>query len=184
MITPRFLSGILARILSLGSAIALLGGCAGYQVGAIKPTPMAEVQTIAVPSFKNDTLMPRIEVQLASAVIKQLQQDGTYKIGRENEADAILEGVLEEVERRPLRSVPGNVLLTREYELILRIRYRVINRVTGEQIEGRAVTGRTSFFVSGTNALAADVVQDEIQAMPLAIEDAAVRLVSQISEGW
>jgi hypothetical protein len=184
MTTSRSISGTLIRVTSLATVLLLVGGCAGYQVGAIKPTPMAEVQTIAVPTFKNDTLMPRVEVQLASAVIKQIQQDGTYKIGRENEADAILEGVLEEVERRPVRSVPGNVLLTREYELILRIRYRVLNRVTGEQIEGRAVTGRTSFFVSGTNTLAADVIQDEIQAMPLAIEDAAVRLVSQISEGW
>jgi hypothetical protein len=46
------------------------------------------------------------------------------------------------------------------------------------------VSGKTSFFVSGSNALAADVNQDERQALPLAIEDAATRLVSQISEGW
>jgi hypothetical protein len=80
--------------------------------------------------------------------------------------------------------VRGNVLLTREYELLIRVRYKVTNRVTGQQIENRTVSGKTSFFVSGSNALAADVNQDERQALPLAIEDAAVRLVSQISEGW
>jgi hypothetical protein len=171
---------------SLVAAIAALtmAGCAGYQAGPIKPTPMANVSTIAVQTFKNDTLEPRVEVLIASGVIKQIQQDGTYKIAREDVADAILEGTLEEIERRPTRSVRGNVLLTREYELLIRIRYRVMNRVTGEQIESRAVTGKTSFFVSGTNALAADVNQDERQALPLAIEDAATRLVSQISEGW
>jgi Lipopolysaccharide-assembly len=171
---------------SLVAALAAfaLAGCAGYQAGPIKPTPMANVSTIAVQTFRNDTLEPRIEVLLADGVIKQIQQDGTYRIARENVADAILEGKLEEIERRPARSVRGNVLLTREYELLVRIRYKVSNRVTGEQILNRTVSGRTSFFVSGTNALAADVNQDERQALPLAIEDAATRLVSQISEGW
>lgn len=171
---------------SLFAAVAAftLAGCAGYQAGPIKPTPMAKVNTIAVPTFKNDTLEPRVEVLLADGVIKQIQQDGTYKIAREDSADAILEGKLEEIERRPTRSVRGNVLLTREYELLLRIRYTLTNRVTGEQIQTRSVTGKTNFFVSGTNALAADVNQDERQALPLAIEDAATRLVSQISEGW
>jgi Lipopolysaccharide-assembly len=161
-----------------------LAGCAGYQAGPIKPTPMAKVSTIAVQNFKNNTLEPRVEVLLANGIIKQIQEDGTYKIARENVADAVLEGTLEEIERRPARSVRGNVLLTREYELLVRIRYKVTNRVTGEQLEGRTVSGRTSFFVSGSNALAADVNQDERQALPLAVEDAGIRLVSQISEGW
>ena len=173
--TPSLLAGILC---------AALTGCAGYHIGPIKPKPMADVKTLAVQTFKNDTLEPRIEVLLANAVIKQLQKDGTYKIARENEADAIVEGTLEEVERKPQRSVRGNVLLTREYDLILRVRYRVIDRVTGKELEGRSVQGRTSFFVSGTDAIAADVLQDERQAIPLAAEDLATRLVSQISEGW
>jgi hypothetical protein len=52
------------------------------------------------------------------------------------------------------------------------------------ELESRGVNGQTSFFVSGTNVLAADVLQDERQALPLAAEELAVRLVSQISEGW
>jgi Lipopolysaccharide-assembly len=172
------------KFLLAAVAAFTLAGCAGYHAGPIKPTPMAKVSTIAVQTFKNDTLEPRIEVLIADGVIKQIQQDGTYKIAREDVADVILDGTLEEIERRPARSVRGNALLTREYELLIRIRYRVADRVTGKQIENRAVTGKTSFFVSGTNALAADVNQDERQALPLAIEDAAVRLVSQISEGW
>lgn len=168
-------------LLTLAGALA---GCAGYQIGPIKPKLMEKVQTIAVPTFKNDTLEPRIEVALASAIIKQIQQDGTYRVVRENEADAILEGTLLEIRRRPARSVRGNVLQTREYTLELRVRYSVKNRATGAEIEGRTITGSTSFFVSGSNTVAADVTQDERQAMPIAAEDLATRLVSQISEGW
>lgn len=175
---------IIARVFSAVLASALFAGCAGYHMGSIKPTPMAKVQTIAVPSFHNLTLEPRVEVLLANAIIKQLQQDGTYRVADEKSADAVLEGTLEEMERRPERSVRGNVLLTREYSLILRVRYRVMERATGKDVAGRTVTGRTTFFVSGSNALAADVLQDERQALPLAAEDLAVRLVSQISEGW
>jgi hypothetical protein len=175
-----------AAIASLAAVLAALGfsGCAGYQMGPIKPTPLANVKTIAVQTFTNDTLEPRVEVLLANAVIKQLQRDGTYRVVREDQADAILDGVLEEIERRPQRSVRGNVLLSREYDLVLRVRYRVVERTTGKELEGRGVQGRTSFFVSGSNALSADLIQDERQAIPLAAEDLATRLVSQIAEGW
>src|SRR5688500_9659695 len=151
-------------------------GCAGYQIGPVKPKLMEGVQTIAVPTFKNDTLEPRVEVLLASAVIKQIQQDGTYRVVRENEADAVLEGQLIEIRRRPARSVRGNVLQTREYTLELRVHYSIVHRVTGREIEGRTVTGTTSFFVSGSNTIAADVTQDERQAFPIAAEDLAIRL--------
>jgi hypothetical protein len=145
---------------------------------------MANVKTIAVPTFKNDTIETRLEVQLANSIIKQIQQDGTYRIVDEKNADAILEGTIEEIERRPERSVRGNTLLSREYSLIMRVKYTIKDRATGRELAHRSVNGRTTFFVSGSNALAADVLQDERQALPLAAEDLAVRLVSQISEGW
>ena len=170
--------------LFLPLAALLFGSCAGYHVGPIKPTRMAKVTTIAVPSFKNDTLLPRVEVLLANAVIKQLQQDGTYRIVRENEADAIFQGHLEQVVRRPARSVRGNVLLTREYLLTLRCTYEVTDRVTGAILDRRAALGQATIFVSGTDAIAADLTQDERQAIPIAAENLAKDIVSHLSEGW
>jgi len=161
-----------------------LAGCAGYEVGSIKPTPMQGIRTLAVPNFKNETLEPRVEVLLANTLIKQIQQDGTYKIADEKDADATVECSLEEIDRRPQRSVRGDTLVTREYELVMRIRYRVIENKTGRELMSRTVSGSTHFFVSGINAITADVLQDERQALPLAMEEAAVRLVAQISEGW
>ena len=175
-----------AVLTALPAAVAamVLSGCAGYQMGSIKPTPMAKVNTVAVPSFKNDTLEPRVEVLLANSLIKQLQRDGTYKVVDERDADATVECVLQEIDRKPVRSVRGDTLLTREYELELRVRYRVIDRKTGAELMSRSVTGDTAFFVSGSNALSSDVLQDERQALPLAAEEAMTRLVAQISEGW
>lgn len=172
------------RFLFLSLLALCFPGCAGYTLGPIKPKQMTGVKTIAVNSFKNDTLEPRVEVLMADAVIKQIQQDGTYQVVDEKSADAILEGTVEEIERRPARSVRGNVLLTREFTLLLRVKYKVTRRDNGQQLDQRTVTGTTSFFVSGSNPLVADVNQDERQALPLAAEDMAVRLTSMISEGW
>src|SRR5829696_6241340 len=78
------------RLLLLSLLALCFPGCAGYQLGPVKPKLMADVRSIAVASFKNDTLEPRVEVMLANAVIKQIQQDGTYRVADEKSADAIL----------------------------------------------------------------------------------------------
>jgi PBP1b-binding outer membrane lipoprotein LpoB len=164
--------------LLLPVAALLLAGCAGYHIGPIKPTYLKKVNTIAVPSFKNETLVPRLEVMLANNVISQLQQDGTYQIGTMEDADAILEGKIVSIDRQAARSLVGNVLATTEFNLLLKIDYTLTDRITGKQLAKRTVIGTTSFFVGG------DVQQDEQQALPLAAEKAAVQIVSYLSEGW
>lgn len=166
------------RFLTFSLFALLLAGCAGYHVGPVQPKVMKGISTIAVPNFKNDTVVPRIEVLTAGTVVQQIQQDGTYKIAHENNADAILEGRITEIRRTPARSVHGDVLSTREFRLTIRIEYKLHNRSTGEEIMHRSVSGSTSFFVGG------DVNQDERQAIPLAVQQAAVTIVSQLSEGW
>lgn len=159
-------------------AALLLAGCAGYHIGPVKPTYLKKVNTIAVPSFKNDTLVPRLEVMAANCVIRQFQDDGTYQIGNTENADAILQGTIRGIERDPARSLVGNVLQTTEFNLNMTIDYTLTDRVTGKVLAKHTVVGSTEFFVGG------DVQQDEQQALPLAAEKAAVQIVSQVSEGW
>jgi Lipopolysaccharide-assembly len=166
------------RLLLLPVMALWLAGCAGYHVGPIKPTYLKKVTTIAVPSFKNETLLPRLEVLAADCVIRQIQDDGTYQVGTMEDADAILEGTIKSIDRNPARSLTGNVLATTEFNLDMRIEYTLTDRVTGKQLTKRTVIGSTSFFVGG------DVQQDEQQALPLAAEKAAVQIVSYLSEGW
>lgn len=156
----------------------LLEGCAGYKLGPATPGYLRQVHAIAVPTFANSTLTPRIEVLLTGTVIKQLQQDGTFRIVNEDVADAILKGDIVGVNRSPARSVRGNVLSTTEFNLSVSVRYRLMGR-DGKQLgsDGGA-SGSTSFFVGS------DVATDERQALPLAAEELARHLVSQLSEGW
>jgi hypothetical protein len=186
-LSARSLLKVLQLVL-VGLSVAtplFLGGCAGYAIGSPKPKLFSEIHTLYVPNFKNDTLHPRMESLLASAVIKQVHQDGTYKIVDERDADAILEGTLVEIDRRPARNVRGNILQAREYTLQVKVVYTLKNRRNGRQLEQRSVVGTSSFFVArGSQSVSADVNQDEAQAIPTAAEEMAVRLVSHLSEGW
>ena len=156
----------------------LLGGCLGYTLGPATPNHLKQVHAIAVPTFGNTTLVPRIEVLVTSTVIKQFQQDGTFRITNEDQADAVLKAEIAAVNRAPARSVRGNVLATTEFNLFMTVNYKLLGRdgkVLGSSV---SVSGSTSFFVGS------DVATDERQAMPLAAEELARHLVSQLSEGW
>lgn len=164
-----------------------LGGCLGYHIGPVKPYYLRDVHTIAVPTFTNRTLVPRIEVLVTDTVIKQLQQDGTYQITNGDKADATLTGEIYRITRAPARSVQGNVLLTTEFSLVLVVRYSVAGRDGKPLVPPNDAIGTTTFFVSSAatqNITSGDVTSDERQALPLATEDLASRLVTQISEGW
>ncbi len=155
----------------------LFAGC-GYKLGEIRPTPMRSVRTLGVPTFKNNTYEPRVEVLLADTLIKQLQQDGTYSIVSDNTADAIVYCTLRSITRRSLRSVQNNVLATSEFEIVLEVNYQVVDRVTGFVLmEGRA-RGDSSFFANN------DLQTTERQAIPVAANELAVDLTSQLAEGW
>jgi hypothetical protein len=155
-----------------------LSGCFGYHIGPVKPYYLQDVHTIAVPTFKNETLIPRIEVLVTGTVVKQFQQDGTFQIGNQENADAVLKGEITRISRSPARSVRGNVLATTEFNLSMHVKYKLVGRDGKVLGPDREASGTTSFFV-GT-----DVVTDERQALPLATEELATRLVSQLSEGW
>jgi Lipopolysaccharide-assembly len=166
------------RLFVAGLACLGLTGCLGYQIGPAKPYYLRDVHTIAVPTFANNTLIPRIEVLVTDTIIKQFQQDGTFQITGNENADAILKGEISRITRSPARSVTGNVLATSEFNLVMRLKYKLVGRDGKPIAPPGEVSGSTSFFV-GT-----DVVTDERQALPLATEELATHLVSQLSEGW
>jgi hypothetical protein len=166
------------KVFSIFLLAFLLSGCAGYHIGPATPAYLREIHKISVANFRNSTLIPRIEVLVTGTVIKQFQQDGTFQITNEDDADAILKGEIKAANRSPARSVRGDVLSTTEFNLVLTVSYTLVGRGGHAVNTSGAATGSTSFFVGS------DVSTDERQALPLAAEQLAVRLVSQLTEGW
>ncbi|MEM8953962.1 MAG: LPS assembly lipoprotein LptE [Verrucomicrobiota bacterium] len=160
------------------ATLLILQGCAGYQLGPVKPARFEGINTISVPLFKNETLEPRAAPILTNAVIARMQLDGTYKVGDPKRGgDATLNGTFKNVERRQLRSARFDTLATRE------LNYRVVCDWTLTTPDGTVIDQGTDF---GEAAIFLDpnFQLSERQALPLAAEDFAEKVVSKISEGW
>ncbi|HEY5741468.1 MAG TPA: LPS assembly lipoprotein LptE [Terrimicrobiaceae bacterium] len=167
----------MSRFVAVVVLCALLAGC-GYKLGEIRPTPMRSVRTLAVPTFKNKTYEPRVEVLLADTLIKALQQDGTYTIVSDDIADAIMNCTLSKLERRSIRSVQNNVLATAEFGLFMDIAYEVTDRLSGSILKKGKVRGVSTFFSNS------DLQTTERQAIPIAAKNAALELTVEVAEGW
>ncbi|MBU6301256.1 MAG: hypothetical protein KGS60_06875 [Verrucomicrobia bacterium] len=177
----------------------VLAGCAGYQLGAVKPSAYAKIEKIHVPTFKNSTLEPRLAVLVTNAVISALQQDGTYKISTKEEADAVLVGNIRQIRRAQQRSTQTEVLQSRELLETMQISFQLSDPVTGrnladvnpfgdDPVAGMNGTGQRTRYgeVSGQTSLFLDrnFQLSERQALAIAAQDAAEQIVAQLTEGW
>lgn len=200
-IIPRIAMNRVAPILSCWALAALalaFTGCAGYQMGDVKPTAYQSISRLHVPTFENKTLEPRVSTIVTNAVIKGLQQDGTYEIVSKENADAVLVGEIERIERRQLRASQTDTLKTTEMQLFIVVEWSLVDPKTGTKLEyaeakdpsgtraetstlryrpGRVV-GRTIQFLDPNFQLS------ERNALPIAAEDLAKQLVGQLTTGW
>ena len=164
------------RAFTILFVLAALTGC--YQLGEIRPTTMRSIHTLAIPSFRNGTLIPRVEVLFADIATRAFQTDGTYEIVDEGKADAILVCKLSRIDRTAILSLTTNVLSTNKFQLRVTVDYQVINRITGAVLQQGTANGATTYFVSD------DLVSEERNVLPLAAQNMATSLVTQLTQGW
>jgi|LakMenEpi03Aug12_release.lakeMendotaPanAssembly.Ray.scaffolds.fasta_scaffold804439_2 hypothetical protein len=168
-----------SRLLLLAPLIALLfSACAGYKIGPTKPHHLDKIVKLAVPTFSNETLEPRLSVLLTNSVIKQLQADGTYQIGTVDGSDAVLECTIRNINRSQFRAVRTNVLKTSELRVELSADYRVKQAGTELVLHSGRVFGASNIVLDPNFQLS------EHQAMEVASTRLAQQLVTEISEGW
>lgn len=154
------------------------GGCA-YRLGSIAGEELRGVRTVYVPVVKNETYEPNISVMVTDAIIQSFHRDGTLRVVREPDADAILEVKLVEFDRRPQRSGRRDTRVASEYRVELKAEATFKKRGEGEAIlDGKQFTGETEFFIGQ------DLQEAERQAMGLLAEDLARKIVADVTEGW
>lgn len=166
------------RLFSLNLAGLGLSSCVGYTLGPTKPANLTKIKRIAVPTFVNDTLEPRLQVITTNTVIKRLQMDGSYEIVSQDQADAVLNGVIVGIFRRQARFARNESLASRELRVNLRVEFKLEEKATGIILLKGNSTG-TSNIIIGTNFSIA-----ETQALADAAERLSIDLVSQITTGW
>lgn len=161
-------------------------GC-GYRIGSILPV---DIKTVAVPTFKNLTPEPGIEVGVTNQIINQFQIDGTLRVVEESEADVRLDGELVEYRREPLRFTGRDFREVSEYRLRLITRLTFIDLKTGQPLwAGRVVEGETTYFVSGSfreaeRTALGSLTEQERSQLPTLEEDLAHDVVESVVEGW
>jgi len=176
-------------------------GCQ-YELGDVKPSYYAGINNIHVPIFKNHTLEPRLSSLVTNAVLKEIQADSTYTVTKRSSCDAVLVGNIREVKKRQLRSDPNDTLESQELILFLYIDFHLEDPNTGRRIESTAVEGDfygkskqiegEELIKAGQGRVIGETIQfvdpsyqvGERNALSLAAQDLATKLVSQLANCW
>lgn len=153
-----------------------LSGCAGYRLGPSSGVAAGE-KSIQVNPFKNETSEPRLIEPVVSALRKQLQQDGTYRLATRGEPDIIVTGTLIAYEREGVSFRPDDILTARDFNVRLVAQITAADRSTGRILLDREVAGRTSLRPG------LDFAGAERQAAALLAEDLARNITSLLVDG-
>lgn len=167
------------KTLALLTPFVLLTSCAGYRLGDAKPAAMAKVNRITVSMFSNATLHPRAEALATSAVTNAMVSDGTYKISSLDQADAVLEGAVQEIRYRTIRSTRLDTMQPEELANTVTLTWTLRDaRNPTKILASGSSTGSSQLFVSSNLQTARN------NALPEALAHAGEALVSRISNGF
>ncbi|SKA90132.1 Lipopolysaccharide-assembly [Prosthecobacter debontii] len=158
--------------------ILTLTGCAGYQLGGQKPAHLSKITKLAVPTFENRTLEPRLNSLVTNAIIKQLQNSGGYEIVSIDNAEAVMEGQVVNVDRSQFRSDRRNVLRTSQLLLKLRADY-TIKETGSNTVIHRGRASADSYTILDSN-----IQNSEAQALEDAAQRMALNVAADLTEGW
>lgn len=158
---------------------ALAASCAGYRLGDAKPARFAEVRSIHVPLFRNDTLEPRVESLATNETVAAFNRDGTYRVTTADKADAILEGKVVKIDYAPLRTSRTDTLRPFELRSIVHLQWTLKDANNPVRVidQGLAV-GSSNFFLDP------NVQTSRTNALPDAVHRAARTLVSRLADGF
>lgn len=167
------------RLLALLLSSGFLVSCVGYRVGSVKPAALASVRTIAVPMMANDTQHPRAEVIATSALTGALTQDGTYRVGSVDGADAILEARVKSIRYSSIRSRRLDTLRPEELASTVMIDWVLKDgRDPTRVLASGSSAGTSQLFVD------ADLQTARNNALPDAMERVGVTIVSRLANGF
>jgi hypothetical protein len=158
----------------LGAVV--LSSCAGYKLGPVNGVA-AGGKSIQINPFSNQTMEPRLGDAVTTALRKNLQHDGTYRLATHGGADIVVSGVLTGYNRHGLSYVPHDVLTVQDYRVNLTAQVTAREAGTGKVIFDRPVSGYTLVIVG------ADLMSAERQAIPLLAEDLAKNVAALLVEG-
>jgi len=163
-------------LLLLGLAAFASSGCAGYHLGPSNGLAAGE-KSLQIRPFDNQTLEPRLGDALTTALRREVQRDGTYRLATRGGAEVLVTGVLTKYDRHELSFAPNDVLTVRDFRVSATARVKARNLTTDKVILDQEVTGYTLVRVG------MDLTSAERQALPLLAEDLAKNVTARLADG-
>jgi hypothetical protein len=164
------------RLLLTACLAAILSGCAGYRLG---PTggQTAGAKSVQIIPFTNRTTEARLADAVTSALRKEVQRDGTFRLATHGPGDIVVSGVLTNYSRRAISLVPRDVATAQDYNVNLSAQVTARERSSDRVIFDRAVISHTLVRVTQ------DLPSSERQALPLLATDLARRVTALLADG-
>ena len=161
-------------------AVIILSGCS-YTRKTVLPR---NIKTIYVETVKNKLKVEDIyayqqglEMDITNAVIRRLQQDGTVKVVKQENADAILKTDLLAFEQEGLRFTQLEEV--KEYRLFIVVRLRLVDAKTGDLIwEEPNFTGDNEYYVTTVTSIGDQKASVDV------VDRLAFNIVDRITEDW
>lgn len=167
----RGASAILGCVLTL-----LLAGCAGYRLGPSNGQPAGD-RTVQVMPFANRTLEPRLGDAATSALRKEIQREGTFRLANDKFTDLIISAEITYYDRGEVSFLPVDVVTARDYKVGMTAHVIARERITGRVVLERDVTG------SALMRVGADLPSVERQTLPLLAADLARQITAALADG-
>jgi len=182
MSTPRTILVALVTTSSLLAAIALLPGCAGYQLGngsLYNPN----IRTVYIPIVRNDTFRPMVGVQLTEALVKAVELRTPYKVIGDASADSTLTcRVVSESKQVITENRTDD---PRAVDAILNIELTWLDRRGNLLMENRFVPpGQFAFLFTQSSHFVPEGGQSVSTALQHDIERLADTIVQQMESRW
>jgi len=162
-------------LLPLAFFATLLTGCLNYQLGTTLP---ANLRQVHVPSVANTSPEPGVDAVATSAVMREIQREGTLKLTPKHSATTQLDITIVKFALEPVHYRRHDTRTPDEYRAVVTAEVHFTEMGSDKLLYSSAIEGE-SVFPSGSDFVSAK--QDEL---PKACEDLARKIVDRCISVW
>ena len=140
-----------SRLLSI-ICVALLLGC-GYQMVGKETHVPPGLNSVAVPTFSNQTLEPGIEVPFTQGFLREFINDRRVRVVNRREADSILEGVIKDFQIYSVSYDRSGIALEYQTTVVIDL---TLKRQSGEILWKEQNFSETRWYRTSTSVLTSE----------------------------
>ena len=157
---------------------ALAGGLSGcaYRLGPSNGQAAGDRSVQIVP-VANRTLEPRLGDATTSALRKEIQREGTFRLANDEYSDLIVTCEIRQYQRGEVTFLSTDVITARDYQVRMLAHVVARERISGKVVLERDMTG------SALMRVGSDLPSAERQTLPLLGADLARQVVAALSDG-